>query len=104
MADPIETLKQTRWWKPAVRKYAEHLIAHRRQKCQGESMSFFAFASDILSTPEKRRDDLLKIEGPEAAELARLQNAPSVRYRQYDPPPPKELKIGLTLLPTKRRR
>jgi hypothetical protein len=104
MAGPIEQLKQTRWWKPAVRRYAEHLIANKRQRCQRESLSFLAFVNDILSTPAHLRDDLLKSEDPEAAELARLQNQPSVRYGQYGQPSSSELKIGLTLRPPKRRK
>jgi hypothetical protein len=61
-------------------------------------MRFDDFARDILATPKHRRDELLGVSkpGPEAAELARLHNQPSVRYRQYEPPPPKEMNIGLS--------
>ena len=94
MAGVIETLQASQWWEAAKRKYAAHLIAHRRNKCQGESLSLAAFASDILAAPAHLRDDLLKIEEPEELELARLQNAPRVRFRQYEQPTPDQMKIG----------
>jgi hypothetical protein len=105
MADVIEKLKQTRWWKPAVKKFASYLIAHKRQECEGASVSFDSFVNDILVTPEHLCDELLEIEDtPEALEFARLQNAPSVHYRQYDGPTRKELTISLTLRQQKKKK
>jgi hypothetical protein len=97
MAGPIEQLKQTRWWDSAVKKYASHLIAAKNQKCPELREDFARFAAEILNTPERLRDELLKIDAP-TVEPARR------RYRQYDAPAPREQIIGVTTRPPKRRK
>lgn len=95
MAGPIEALKQTRWWAPTVRRYAAHVLAIKRLRCQEFRERFITFAVEVMNTPEAARDDLL--EAPPDVE----NYAPSIHYAQYDQPIPKEMKFGTV---TKRRK
>lgn len=97
MAGPIETLKRTRWWKPALRKYASHLIATKNQQCPDLREDFTRFATEVLSTPEGLRDELLRIDIPSGAPAPR-------RYRQYDAPTPREQIVGLSPKKQSRRK
>lgn len=94
MAGPIETLKATRWWKPTLRKFAAHALANERQGCAELRERFVTFAAEVLNTPEGARDSILAIDQVESVE-------PGRRYRQYDQPIPKEMKIGTA---TKKRK
>jgi len=100
MAGSVEKLQKTKWFEAAVRKFKSYLEAHRRTDCLSQSVSFEQFASDILATPEHQRDDLLRLDLTAAErEAAGLSSAPGIRYRQYEPPKPDELNVGLSTRP-----
>lgn len=84
MTGPIERLKATRWWKPALRKFASYVQAHRKQNCAELQMDFTAFAFDVLNTPEVIRDEMLEVDEVESKEPIRC-------YRQYEPPKKSEM-------------
>lgn len=83
----IKELKKTRWYKPAAERWRIH-----RKACvelQVESETFDVFASEVLNTPEDRRDWLLTPE-PLGENLGAF-----TRFRQYETPVVSEMANGL---------
>lgn len=75
-----------RWAAPTVERYREHVAICERDGI--EPSLFEAFASDVLTTPEDKRDWLLTFEPlPEFI--------PFVRLRQYESPRMEEQKLGI---------
>src|SRR5262245_19357141 len=102
MPSATEQLKNTPWWKPAIKKFAAQMIAKKNLDCADLRTTFEQFASEILSTPVHRRDELLKVGyTAEELELARLEAAPGVKYPQYVQPIPSEQTFGTSGRPKK---
>lgn len=85
---PIERLKATRWWKPTVRRYGEHVLAIKRLDCLELREPFIVFAIEVLNAPEDIRDNLL-------AQAPLEPQEPQVRYPQYEQPRADQMKIGV---------
>lgn len=79
MLKTIEAFKQTRWWDPTVRRFKAHIEACNALDCRDLIEPFLRFVSEVMSSPEGVRDDMLAM--PELEPVA-----PVVRYRQYDTP------------------
>lgn len=75
----IAEFKKTRWWLPTVARYKAHLEICRALDCPELIEPFSRFVSEVLSSPEAVRDDMLSMQAPEPFQAA-------VRYRQYDTP------------------
>lgn len=86
MTNPIiATLKATRWYRPTVERYREHVAACESLGCDPDPLE--RFAAEILNTPKHLRDWLLKVEPiPE--------HAPFMRFAQYDAPIKTEIGLG----------
>jgi hypothetical protein len=87
MAKTIAEFKETRWWEPAVRRYRAHFDACERLECKELIEPFSRFVSEVMTSPEGVRDDMLDM--PELAPFETVR-----RYRQYDAPTRAEQAVG----------
>lgn len=86
MATPeTDKLKRTRWYKPTRERYAAHIAACNVYGMEPEPFERFAY--EVLSTDEKLRDWLLKVEPIENV-------GPFLRYAQYEAPRGAEMFYG----------
>jgi len=62
---PVEELRETRWWKPTVARHQLHVQTCKRLDCEELIQPFFQFADEVMGAPEAVRDEMLAIEGLE---------------------------------------
>jgi hypothetical protein len=82
----IKALKSTRWFTTTVTRWRGHCEACDRLGV--ESAPLDEFASDVLNTPEDKRDWLLTVEPVVNLEAF-------TRFRQYETPLQNEMPTGL---------
>lgn len=86
MANPIELLKDTRWYAPMRARWELHVATCRKLECPRLITSLETFATEILNTPEHNRDGLLAIEPIEpyqAFQQYRVYVEPIAEYKDF---------------------
>lgn len=84
--NPLEALKQTRWYGPTLKRWKLHLAACDTLHCPELKESLMKFAEEVMATPQASRDSLLTIEEQEPYE-------PFQRYEVYTEPTAENKKL-----------
>jgi hypothetical protein len=83
---PVEALRETRWWKPAVERHKLQAKILKQMGCEELIEPFHQYADEIMGAPEDARDGMLAVE--ELEPYAAIQ-----RYPAYIEPTKAEQKL-----------